>query len=233
MLIWWVSSSAIVDAMSATVEDPRSSCSMKGACSCGWCLTNCSLHRWQIFRNVSHAMSCTPGCVSCMNSKFLFTTVLRNFQWARRKRGYCPTTYMMLEAMTALLSFPRVISHSPSRSLMTWTRKRFSSSSRIAPEIDPIAQQSVDSPCRDHPGPPGAGCTWRPSFSIMTSSVCWWSKCVRYTSVSRTVLCSATTSTSLRCSLTTSPFSSSTTSTSSGFGIRSISIRRTWARIGE
>jgi hypothetical protein len=45
--------------------------------------------------------TCTPGWVSCMNSKSLFTTVFRNFQWARRKRGYCPTTYMMLLAITA------------------------------------------------------------------------------------------------------------------------------------
>mmetsp|Transcript_14687 Transcript_14687/g.30386 ORF Transcript_14687/g.30386 Transcript_14687/m.30386 type:complete len:208 (-) Transcript_14687:29-652(-) len=178
-------------------------------------------------------MSCTPGCVSCMNSNSLFTTVLRNFQCARRKRGYCPTTYMMLLAITALLSLPRVISHKPSRSLITWTKNRFSSSSRIAPEMEPMAQHSVLSPCRDQPGPPGVGCTCRPSFSIITSSVFWWSRCVRYTSVSRTVLCRATTSTSFKCSFTTSPFSSSTTSTSSGFGMRSIKSRRTWARIGE
>ena len=60
----------------------------------------------------------------------------------------------------ALLSLPRFCSHSPSNSyrrlevknneisnvmritLMTVTRKRFSSSSTIAPEIEPIAQQS-------------------------------------------------------------------------------------------
>ena len=33
-------------------------------------------------------LTCTPGCVSCMNSNSLFTTVFRNFQWALRKRGY-------------------------------------------------------------------------------------------------------------------------------------------------
>ena len=139
--------------------------------------------------------ACTPGCVSCMNSKSLLTTVLRNFQCARRKRGYWPTTYlhsslqvppllrpertrdigadscvgnarplfaaaalaraqrgpsaqakakgrigfargwgpraacahMMLDAMTALLSLPRLCSHIPSSSLMTVTMKRFSS----------------------------------------------------------------------------------------------------------
>ena len=30
--------------------------------------------------------------------------------------GYCPTIYMMFEAMIALLSFPRLISHKPRRS---------------------------------------------------------------------------------------------------------------------
>lgn len=38
-------------------------------------------------------------------------------------------THMMLEAMTALLSLPRVISHRFSRSRMTVTKKRFSCSS--------------------------------------------------------------------------------------------------------
>lgn len=59
-----------------------------------------------------------------------------------RNLGYCPTIYMMLEAMMALLSFPLFCSHSPSNSLITVTRNRFSSSSCIAPLIDPIAQQS-------------------------------------------------------------------------------------------
>ena len=49
----------------------------------------------------------------------------------------------MLEAMTALLSFPRVISHRLSRSRMTVTRKRFSCSSTMLPLMDPIAQHSV------------------------------------------------------------------------------------------
>ena len=53
-----------------------------------------------------------------MNSNNLLTTVFRNLQWARRKRGYCPTTYMMLEAMMALLSLPRFCSHSPRRSCL-------------------------------------------------------------------------------------------------------------------
>ena len=70
-----------------------------------------------------------PSCVSCMNSNSLLTTVLRNFQCALRKRGYCPTIYMISEATTALLSFPRLISQSPRRSLITVTRNRFSCSS--------------------------------------------------------------------------------------------------------
>ena len=36
-----------------------------------------------------------------MNSNSLFTTVLRNLQWALRNLGYCPTMYMMLDAMIA------------------------------------------------------------------------------------------------------------------------------------
>lgn len=110
-----------------------------------------------------------------MNSKSLFTTVLRNFQCALRNRGYWPTTYlnnqpilssrtvllkeniaipsmtilfmtnqkpsiafpksnnlgawmiyMILLAMTALLSLPFVISQRFNKSRITVTRKRFS-----------------------------------------------------------------------------------------------------------
>ena len=39
-------------------------------------------HFWQILRKVSTAICCTPGKVSCINSKSLKITVLRNFQWA-------------------------------------------------------------------------------------------------------------------------------------------------------
>jgi hypothetical protein len=70
-----------------------------------------------------------PSCVSCMNSNNLLTTVFRNFQCALRNLGYCPTMYMMSEAQTALLSLPRFISVNPSRSLITVTRNRFSTSS--------------------------------------------------------------------------------------------------------
>lgn len=51
-----------------------------------------------------------------MNSNNLLTTVFRNRQCARRNRGYCPTTYMMFDAMMALLSFPRFCSHKPNSS---------------------------------------------------------------------------------------------------------------------
>ena len=60
--------------------------------------------------------TCTPSCVSCMNSNNLLTTVLRNRQCARKNLGYWPTMYMMLEAIIALLSFPFFCSQSPSRS---------------------------------------------------------------------------------------------------------------------
>src|SRR5882757_2777383 len=64
-----------------------------------------------------------------MNSNNLFATVFKNFQWALRNLGYCPTIYMILEATTALLSLPLFISVRPRRSLMTVTRNRFSTSS--------------------------------------------------------------------------------------------------------
>lgn len=52
----------------------------------------------------------------CMNSNNLLTTVLRNLQCALRNLGYCPTTYIILLAIMALLSFPRFCSHSPNKS---------------------------------------------------------------------------------------------------------------------
>ena len=177
--------------------------------------------------NVSHAMSCTPSWVSCMNSKFLFTTVLRNFQWALRKRGYWPTMYMILDATTALLSLPRFISQRPSRSLITVTRNRFSVSSFIAPEMDPIAQQSVLRLAQDHSEPS----TCFASFSVMMFSVSSTSRCVRYTSTSRIALYSTIVSDSLRNSRTISPSSFSTTSTSSGFTMRSIITSRRFERM--
>ena len=60
----------------------------------------------------------------CMNSNNLLTTVFRKRQWARRNRGYCPTTYMMFDAMIALLSFPRFCSHNPNSSCSNSTSKQ-------------------------------------------------------------------------------------------------------------
>ena len=60
---------------------------------------------------------------------------------------------MMLEAMTALLSFPRVISQRFSRSRMTVTRNLFSCSSTMLPLMDPIAQHSVFSAPQLHSMP--------------------------------------------------------------------------------
>ena len=57
---------------------------------------------------------------------------------------------MMLDAMTALLSLPRVISHRLSRSRMTVTRKRFSCSSSMLPLMLPMAQHSVFSAPQPH-----------------------------------------------------------------------------------
>ncbi len=102
-----------------------------------------------------------------MNSNNLFTTVFRNFQWARKKRGYCPTTYMILDAMQALFPLPRFTSHKPSKSLITVTKKRFSSSSDIAPLILPTAQHSVFRFAQDHSVPS----TCRASLSSMIDSV--------------------------------------------------------------
>ena len=80
----------------------------------------------------------------CRNSNSLLTTVFKNFQWARRNLGYWPTTYIMLEAIIALLSFSFFCSHRPRRSFITVTRNLFPSSSCIAPDIEPIAQHSYN-----------------------------------------------------------------------------------------
>lgn len=69
-----------------------------------------------ILINVSQAISWTPSWVSCINSNSLLITVLRNFQWARKKRGYWPTIYMISDAITALLSLPLFCSTRPRRS---------------------------------------------------------------------------------------------------------------------
>ena len=64
---------------------------------------------------------------------------------------------MMLEAMTALLSLPRVISHRLSRSRMTVTRNLFSCSSTMLPLMLPMAQHSVFSAPQLHSMPFSCG----------------------------------------------------------------------------
>lgn len=66
-------------------------------------------------------------------------------------------THMILEAMTALLSFPLVISHRFSRSRITVTRKRFSCSSSMEPLMEPMAQHRVFKPFQDSSRP---FCSW-------------------------------------------------------------------------
>lgn len=162
-------------------------------------------HHWNFtFYLYSEQININDCFLPCINSKSLLTTVLRNFQWALRKRGYCPTMYIMLEAMMALLSFPLFCSHRPSRSwnkqanmqsisiiftyvqacdryysqwcscgcsglntLMTVTRNLFSSSSCMAPLIDPMAQHNVFRFFQDHSVP----LTWLWSFSVIMRSV--------------------------------------------------------------
>ena len=72
---------------------------------------------------------------------FLFLPHLRNL-------GYWPTMYMIFEAMIALLSLPLFCSHRPSSSLITVTKKRFSSSSCMAPLMEPMAQHNCKRKCR-------------------------------------------------------------------------------------
>mmetsp|Transcript_29229 Transcript_29229/g.84965 ORF Transcript_29229/g.84965 Transcript_29229/m.84965 type:complete len:205 (+) Transcript_29229:1779-2393(+) len=135
---------------------------------------------------------------------------------------------MMLLAMTALLSFPRFCSHSPSRSLMTVTRNRFSSSSDMAPEIDPMAQHRVLRLFHDHAVPSTCSVSLASMMLSVSSQLRW----VRNTNVSRIVLYWAMTSVSLVVSRTMSPFSSSTMRTSSGLAILAIITCRTPVRTG-
>lgn len=90
------------------------------------------------------------NCIPCINSKSLLMTVLRNRQCMRRNLGYCPTMYMMFDAMIALLSFPLFCSQRPSKSFITITKNLFSSSSGMAPLMDPTAQHKVLRFLHDH-----------------------------------------------------------------------------------
>ena len=66
---------------------------------------------------------------------------------------------MIFAAMTALLSFPRVISQRLRRSLMTETKNLFSCSSCILPLMLPIAQQRVFRAVQLHSFPVSCKCT--------------------------------------------------------------------------
>ena len=169
MCTWCGSKSRIV------FVKPLNNSSTNGSCSPTCVMTNLRLHLMVIFKNVSHAMSCTPGWVSCINSNSLFTTVFKNFQCNLRNLGYWPTTYMMLLAMTALWSFPRMISHKFNKSRIAVTKNLFSWSSCMDPEILPIAQHNVFSVFHVYSRP----FNWLLNFSNICCSVSLWSKCAK------------------------------------------------------
>lgn len=99
---------------------------------------------------IIHAKLEWQNCSPCINSKSLLMTVLRKRQCMRRNLGYCPTMYMIFDAMIALLSFPLFCSQRPSKSFITITKNLFSSSSGMAPLMDPTAQHKVLRFLHDH-----------------------------------------------------------------------------------
>lgn len=104
-------------------------------------------------KNVLQAISCTPGKVSFMNSNSFLMTVFRKFQLVLKNFGYCPTTYMILAATTALFSLPFLTSQRESKFLIVWIKNYFSSYSGKHPDIDPIAQQMLFKLSNDHSDP--------------------------------------------------------------------------------
>ncbi|OMH85133.1 hypothetical protein AX774_g1318 [Zancudomyces culisetae] len=128
----------------------------------------------------------------------------------------------MFAATTALLSFPLTISHSPSSPLITTTKNRRSCSSPIAPLIDPNAQHSLFKLFQLH----SVESNCFASFSIIIRSMSSESKCVNNTKHSRCALYTLIVSVSLINSRTISPSSFSTTNTSDGFAILSITTCR-------
>ncbi len=64
------------------------------------------LVNFDIFKNVSEAMSYTPGCFSCINSFNFLITVFKKGQCPVKKDGNEPTTYIISEATKALFDFP-------------------------------------------------------------------------------------------------------------------------------
>jgi hypothetical protein len=79
-------------------------------------------------------------------------------------------TYMMLDAITALLSFPLVISQRFKRSRMTVTRNLFSCSSAMLPLMEPIAQHKVFRACQLHSLP--LSCTIPPRDNELLQVTC-------------------------------------------------------------
>lgn len=69
-------------------------------------------------------------------------TVFRKVQLFLRKVGYCPTTYMMQEAITALFSFPFLISHSWSRVLRVDMKNVRYYRSWMLPQREPMIQDN-------------------------------------------------------------------------------------------
>lgn len=90
-------------------------------------MVNWSEVDFAILRKALHAIYIIPGYSSFMNSNNFLMTVFKKVQLFLRKVGYCPTTYMMHEAITALFSFPFLISHSWSRVLRVEMKKALSS----------------------------------------------------------------------------------------------------------
>ena len=96
-----------------------------------------------IFKKALQAISMIPGNSSFMNSNNFFTTVLKKVQLFLRNVGYCPTTYMIQEAITALFYFPFFISHKWRRVLKVLIKKLFYSFSRMDPHKDPTIQDRL------------------------------------------------------------------------------------------
>lgn len=73
--------------------------------------------QWQLIRN-KWRQGINDHWVKRFSSQEIPNKIqIRNLlMWYLKNLGYCPTMYMMFEAMIALLSFPRLISHKPRRS---------------------------------------------------------------------------------------------------------------------
>lgn len=115
---------------------------IKGYCSVCCSIVNCSEVDLQIFKKALQAISIMPGYVSRMNSNSFRITVFKKFQFIFKKFGYCPTTYMIHDAMTALFYLPFLASHSWSKVLRVLMKNERSSLSWILPQSEPMIQES-------------------------------------------------------------------------------------------